>query len=199
MNQKGSKNRKESIGPRWSREIEGVESKNVIDIYETNPEYIDHLLQYEEYNDDGIYLEPCYGINKFLYNKLRSLYSNVEGFDILDETGDFLTYSGKCDYIITNPPFNLNLEFITKAFDVARKKISFITPLNYLDTMKRFHIFHNTEFPIKSVLVYSKRISFIKGGGIPEKCITGMSFCWVTWEKGYIGDPIIKWIKNWED
>jgi hypothetical protein len=62
--------------------------------------------------------------------------------------------------------------------------------------MKRFPVFHNKEFPCKSVLIYSKRISFIKGGGLPEKCITGMSFCWITWDKSYEGETQIKWIKN---
>lgn len=189
-------NRKAIRGPRWSREDDGVPSKDQVDIYETNPEYIDDLLEFEEYNDDGSYLEPCWGINKFLYNKLKDYYTDVSGFDIIDGTGDFLTYDGKPDYIITNPPFNINLEFIEQAQKVVKRKISFIVPLNYLDTMKRYDIFHNPEFPVKSVLVYSKRISFIKGGGIPEKCMTGMSFCWVTWEKGYKDDPIIKWIKR---
>ena len=188
--------RKSIRGPRWSREDDGVPSKEQVDIYETNPEYIDDLLEFEEYNDDGSYLEPCWGINKFLYNKLKDYYTDVSGFDIIDGTGDFLKYDGKPDYIITNPPFNINLEFIEQAQKVCKKKISFIVPLNYLDTMKRYDIFHNPEFPVKSVLVYSKRISFIKGGGIPEKCMTGMSFCWVTWEKGYKDEPTIKWIKR---
>lgn len=197
MNQKGSKNRKESNGPRWSRQIEGGESKDTIDIYETNPIYIDDLLKFEHYKNDGSYLEPCWGINKYLYNKLKNYYDNVDGFDIIDNTGDFLQYSGRTDYIITNPPFNLNTEFILKAFEVTNKKISYLVPLNYLDCMKRYDIFHNKDFPVKSVLVYSKRISFIKGGGFPVKCMTGMSFCWVTWDKEYKDEPVIKWIKNW--
>ena len=181
MNQKGSKNR-------------NINDDN-FDIYETNPEYIDDLLSLEPYEDDGSYLEPCYGINKYLYHKLKDYFTDVSGFDIIEGV-DFLKYEGRCDYIITNPPFNINLQFIEKAQEVANKKISFIVPLNYLDTMKRWHIFHNPDFPVKSVLIYSKRISFIKGGGFPEKCLTGLSFCWITWDKSYIGDPIIKWIKK---
>lgn len=193
MNQKGSKNRKEYRGPSWHRDS----NEQTLDIYETNPIYIDDLLKYEEYNDDGLYLEPCWGINKYLYYKLKEQFTNVDGFDVIDNTGDFLTFNDKVDYIITNPPFNLNTEFINKAFEVTNKKISFLVPLNYLDCIKRYDIFHNKDFPVKSILVYSKRISFIKGGGFPEKCMTGMSFCWVTWEKKYTGEPVIKWIKNW--
>ena len=187
--------RKKLRGPSWHRSNDSDKK----DIYETNPEYIDDLLHYETYEDDGSYLEPCWGINKYLYNKLKSYYTDVDGFDIIDGTGDFLTYEGNPDYIITNPPFNINLQFIEKALEVTQKKISFIVPLNYLDTMKRWHIFHKKDFPCKSVLIYSKRISFIKGGGYPEKCMTGMSFCWITWERGYEGETIIKWIKRDSD
>lgn len=180
MNQKGSKNRKK------------VEQ---LDVYETNPLYLDDLFKYEYYTNDGSYYEPCYGINKYLYKKMQDIGFDVYGSDILEGV-DFLKCDDKYDYIITNPPFNLNLEFIEKAFQVANKRISFLVPLNYLDTMKRFPVFHKKDFPCKSVLIYSKRISFIKGGGLPEKCITGMSFCWITWDKNYDGETEIKWIKN---
>jgi len=184
-------------GPSWHRSNGDTKVKDQIDIYETNPEYIDDLLRYEPYEDDGSFLEPCWGINKFLYNKLGELFTDVEGFDIIDKTGDFLTYEENKDYIITNPPFNINLEFIEKAQKVANKKISFLVPLNYLDTMKRYHILNNPDFPVKNILVYSKRISFIKGGGIPEKCMTGMSFCWVTWDRSWKKEAEVKWIKTW--
>ena len=183
MNQKGSKNRKI------------VDENKQLDLYETNPIYLDDLFKYEPYINDGTYYEPCYGLNKYLYKKMQDFGFDVCGDDILEGV-DFLECNDKYDYIITNPPFNLNLEFIEKSFEVANKKISFLVPLNYLDTMKRFPVFHNKEFPCKSVLIYSKRISFIKGGGLPEKCITGMSFCWITWDKSYQGETKIEWIKN---
>jgi hypothetical protein len=196
MNQKGSKNRRvERLGQTFVGRQDRYDNNKELDIYETNPIYLDDLFKYEEYKKDGTYYEPCWGINKYLYNKLKVDGYDVYGTDIIDG-GDFLKCENKYDYIITNPPFNLNLEFINKAFEVANKKISFLVPLNYLDTMKRYEVFHNPDFPCKNVLIYSKRISFIKGGGLPEKCITGMSFCWITWEKGYIGETTIKWIKN---
>jgi hypothetical protein len=195
MNQKGKNRRVERLGQTFVGRQDRYEDNKEHDIYETNPIYLEDLFKYEEYKKDGTYYEPCWGINKYLYNKLKVDGYDVSGADILDGV-DFLECNAEFDYIITNPPFNLNLEFIEKAFRVARRKISFLVPLNYLDTMKRFPVFHNEDFPCKSVLVYSKRISFIKGGGLPEKCITGMSFCWVTWEKGFVGDTKIKWIKN---
>ena len=196
MKQKGSKNRRvERLGQTFVGRKDRYDDNKQLDIYETNPIYLDDLFMYEPYFNDGTYYEPCYGINKFLFNKLQNMGFDVSGSDILEGV-DFLECNDKYDYIITNPPFNLNLEFIEKAFEVANKKISFLVPLNYLDTMKRYNVFHNKDFPCKNVLVYSKRISFIKGGGIPDKCITGMSFCWITWDKDYKGETTIKWIKN---
>jgi len=182
MNEKGSKNRNTTGGN---------------DLYETNPKYIDDLFIYEKYENDGTYFEPCYGLNKYLYNKLKENFDNVDGGDILDGN-DFLEYdeNNKVDYIITNPPFNLSLEFILKMFKVVNKKFSLLVPLSYLDTMKRYYIFHNNDFKCKNILIYSKRISFKKGGGLPDKNLTGMSFCWITWDKEYKGDTTIKWIKN---
>jgi hypothetical protein len=196
MIQKGSKNRKrvERLGQTFVGRSDRYENKQ-LDLYETNPIYLDDLFKYEPYTNDGTYYEPCYGVNKYLYKKMSEIGLDVYGDDILENV-DFLKCNNNYDYIITNPPFNLNLEFIEKAFRVSNKKISFLVPLNYLDTMKRFPVFHNEEFPCKSVLIYSKRISFIKGGGLPEKCITGMSFCWITWDKSYEGETQIKWIKN---
>lgn len=195
MNQKESKNRVKftTFG------LEGrTESKDQLDIYETNPIYVDYLLQYENYTNDGIYYEPCNGINKYIENHLREKGFQITGSDIL-YGDDFLKWEGNCDYIITNPPFNLSLEFVEKMFKVVNKKFSLLVPLNYLDTIKRFHIFHDEVWGCKNILIFSKRISFQKGGGIPDKCITGMSFCWITWEKGFQGETIMKWIKNFND
>jgi hypothetical protein len=126
---------------------------------------------------------------------LTELGYDITGSDIL-WGDDFLLWNGSCDYIITNPPFNLSLEFVEKMFKCVRKKFSLLVPLNYLDTMKRYHIFNDSEWGVKHIAVYSKRISFKKGGGLPDKCITGMSFCWITFEKGWKNETLFKWIKN---
>jgi len=194
MNQKGSKNRKSE--DRLKLDIKRNDYDNrTLDIYETNPEHLDALLELENYEKDGVYFECCCGINRFLENRLKELGYDCYGTDIL-YGDDFLDFTGTTDYIITNPPFNLNLEFTEKCFEVVKKKFSFLVPLNYLDTMKRYKIFHNADFPIKNIFVFSKRISFLKGGGIPEKCITGMSFCWITWDREYKGKPYVEWIKK---
>jgi hypothetical protein len=192
MSGKGTKNRVKfsTFG------LEGrTESKDELDIYETNPIYIDDILKIENYINDGLYYEPCVGINRYIENHLKSKGFDISGSDIL-YGDDFLKWNGNCDYIITNPPFNLSLEFVETMFKCVNKKFSLLVPLNYLDTMKRWHIFHDEVWGVKNISVYSKRISFKKGGGLPDKCITGMSFCWITWEKGYTGDTIFKWIKN---
>jgi hypothetical protein len=190
-----SKKRVERLGQTFVGRGDRYDDKKHLDIYETNPEYLNDLFKYEPYINDGSYYEPCWGINKYLYVRMKELGFDVNGGDIIDGQ-DFLKCETNYDYIITNPPFNLNSQFIEKAFRVTNRKISFLVPLNYLDTIKRWNIFHNPDFPCKSVLVYSKRISFIKGGGLPEKCITGMSFCWITWDRNYSGNTEIKWIKN---
>ena len=192
MNQKGSKNRVKFS----TYGLEGrTEEKNELDIYETNPKYIDDILNIEKYEKDGTFYEPCCGLNRYVENHLRTLGYKITGDDILYGF-DFLKWNGECDYIITNPPFNLSLEFVEKMFQCVKRKFSLLVPLNYLDTIKRFHIFHDANWGVKHVAVYSKRISFKKGGGLPDKCITGMSFCWITFEKNWHEPTLFKWIKN---
>jgi hypothetical protein len=191
MNGKGTKNRVKFTT--FGLE-DRTEDKKELDLYETNPIYVDYLLDFEEYGE-GNYYEPCNGLNKYIENHLLSKGYEVTGSDLM-WGDDFLNWNGYCDYIITNPPFNLSLEFVEKMFNCVDKKFSLLVPLNYLDTMKRYHIFTDKVWGVKSVLIFSKRISFQKGGGLPEKCITGMSFCWITWEKNYKEKTELKWIKN---
>ena len=77
--------------------------------------------------------------------------------------GDYLTsnLSWHPDLIITNPPFNLAMEFIKKAINDITDDgyVIMLLRLNFLGSLKRFNFLKN-NMPIE-IYVHSKRMSFI--------------------------------------
>ena len=171
------------------------------DYYATNPESTKALLSVE----DIIYpaLEPACGeghIAKLLNEDLTQSCDLVyRGYGIGGST-NFLTDEmiGEFNTVITNPPFSLFTEFVEKALRVANKKVIMFGKLVALEGQKRATFLETT--PLKYVYVFKKRQQILRNGNeIDPK--TGkkwasntMAFAWFVWEKGYVGNPIIKWL-----
>ena len=101
---------------------------------------------------------------------------------------DFLTSQLKSDNIVTNPPFNLSLEFALKALQSAKRKVVFLHKLAFLESKKR----HEQLFKLnklEKVLIFSKRLGFKNNdrGGL-------MCFAWFIFDVNYNGKPTIDWI-----
>ena len=112
---------------------------------------------------------------------------------------DFLNFEGKWDGdIITNPPFKYANEFVIKALEVVKEgaKVAMFLKIQFLEGSKRMKIFK--ENPPKIVYVASKRYGCSETGEFDENGNTGSAicYCWYIWEKGFKGDPIIKWINQ---
>ena len=171
------------------------------DYYATNPESTKALLSVE----DIIYpaLEPACGeghIAKLLNEDLTQSCDLVyRGYGIGGST-NFLTDEmiGEFNTVITNPPFSLFTEFVEKALRVANKKVIMFGKLVALEGQKRATFLETT--PLKYVYVFKKRQQILRNGNeIDPK--TGkkwasntMAVAWFVWEKGYVGNPIIKWL-----
>lgn len=113
-----------------------------------------------------------------------------------DGVVDFLKYDGdSCDNIITNPPYNIALDFVLKAKMIATKKIAMFLKTVFLESEKRYEMFQDQEFPLKTVYQFSKRVTLYKGG---EKMKNGgmISYAWYVWDKEYSGKPTIEWIPD---
>lgn len=97
--------------------------------------------------------------------------------------------------IITNPPYKYALQFVQKALKSvqARRKVAMFLKLQFLEgkTRKKFFL-HN---PPKTVYVSSSRLNCAMNGDF-EKYLynSAIAYAWFVWEKGFTGDPIIKWI-----
>ena len=171
------------------------------DYYATPPRAIDDLLS-KITLDKNIWEPACGG--GALSDKLIELGYNVTATDIKDR--DAKKFDGIVDFlkgehgqvdcdIVTNPPYKLATEFVTKALDTVTigNKVCYFLKIQFLEGAKRYEeLYKHNE--LKHVLVYSKRISTAKNGEFDRYKTTAMCHAWFVWEKGYQGKPTIDWI-----
>ena len=122
-----------------------------------------------------------------IYNYYKVPVENIKTIDIREDSladvkGDYLTI--ELDYkphvIITNPPFNRALEFITKALNDVEDNgyVVMLLRLNFLETKARKDFFD--KFMPEYIFVHHKRMSFIEGGGTDS-----VAYAHYVWRKGY--------------
>lgn len=130
---------------------------------------------------------------------------SVESYDIVDRgyggVADFFKLNveeGKLD-IITNPPYNDRLaEIISRCIKLCRQKVAILMPLRYLSSNARYNDIYKNNPPAR-VYVYQERICIAKNGDFETYNDAGANleiYAWYIWEKGYIGEPILRWIHN---
>ena len=173
--------------------IVGANTKNdriKDDFYPTPVEAIEALLKHQKF--EGQIWECACGdgaISKVLLKHGYKVYSSDlvdRGFGTVNH--DFLTSKLHSDNIVTNPPFNLSLEFALKALQSAKRKVVFLHKLVFLESKKR----HEQLFKLnklEKVLIFSKRLGFKNNdrGGL-------MCFAWFIFDVNYNGKPTIDWI-----
>ena len=190
-----------------ARKIAGDNPKQgrvIADFYPTPPFAVNALLDVEKF--EGDIWEPACGkgdISEILLKRGYSVISTdlndygygVHGIDFLNANGIFSTPFQMHDNIITNPPFELALEFVLQAKLYSRKKIAMFLKTAFLEGAKRYEMFQDTIFPLKCIYQFSKRVNFgihagthKNGGMIP--------FAWFIWERSRGGNqkPYINWI-----
>lgn len=127
----------------------------------------------------GKVLEPCSGDGAFL----RALPVGTEWCEI-KEGKDFFDYSGKVDWIVTNPPYSIYDRFLAKCFQVA-DNVVLLVPLS--KTLKSIRI-------ERMVDDYGglRSINILGGGGVagfPFGFLTGVAH----YQRGYTGPIQRSW------
>jgi hypothetical protein len=108
---------------------------------------------------------------------------------------DFLNSNFVCPNIITNPPYSLALEFVNKAKAQSSNKIAMFLKTTFLESESRYEMFQDKNYALKTVYQFSNRVTLYKGG-VKMKNSGMISYAWFVWERGYKGEPTIKWIIN---
>lgn len=182
------------------------EERQQHDYYATEPKAIELLLEQEEFNH---YIWECACGGGHLSKVLLDRGYDVKSSDIIDrgfngtEIIDFLKVSKKNlkqeipRDIITNPPYKYAKEFVEHALDISMNntKVAMFLKLTFLESKSRKELFG--KYPPKVVYVSSSRLQCAKNGDFEKygKGVnTAVAYAWFVWEKGYKGEPIIKWI-----
>lgn len=169
------------------------------DYYATDPAAIDFLLSGGAQLSHDLW--ECACGEGHLSKKLEALGHNVKSTDLVDRGFgiggvDFLMQDEIFDGdIITNPPFNQALEFVEHALTLVNEgsKVYMFLKLCFLEGQKRRKLFDKKQ--LKTVYVSSKRMSCANNGEFKKyKASSAIAYAWFEFQKGFNGDPIIKWI-----
>lgn len=138
------------------------------------------------------FLDPCAGGDKnhvmSYVEAIRDVIhtENIFTIDIREDSramvkGDYLLtqINSKPDIIISNPPFSLAEEFITKALQDIKEGgyVIMLLRLNFLESSKRKQFFEN-NMP-QRIYVYHKRMSFTDNGKTDS-----VAYMHAIWNKG---------------
>lgn len=176
------------------------------DFYATDPHALEIFL--DKLKEDGIELHKdiweCACGQGHLSKVLESAGKNVWSTDLVDrgygESGvNFLSclpggrWNGD---ILTNPPYKYAKEFVEKGIDIVSQGmyVIMLLKIQFLEGQDRYNFFK--KYPPKYIYVNSKRQTCAMNGEFDEykKRGNAICYCWFVWEKGFEGEPTIRWI-----
>lgn len=169
------------------------------DYYATPPRAIDAVISYLK-KDIPIWEVACG--EGHLSKALKEKGFTVRESDIIIrsypcEQLDFL-WMNDWDWdgdILTNPPFVNAKEFAEKGMETLKdgRHLFLFLRVQFLESQKRRLLFE--KYPPKYMLAYSKRTpQCARNGDFSQPTGNAAMYCWFVWQKGFSGDPIIRWI-----
>ena len=175
-----------------------LEERAANDYYGTDPRSTRALLEVEKF--DSEIWEPCAGHHLMVDELVNAGYivrpTDLVDYGFGDTQINFLetdeTWDGD---IVTNPPYGLSTEFAVKALQVVKPghKVAMFLRTLFLEGTKRYEKLFK-ENPPKIIYIFTNRQvcdandNFNKGSAV--------SYMWVIWEKGFKGDPIVRWLTS---
>ena len=176
--------------------------REVNDYYATDPIAIDALINDGKAEISNNVWECSCG-EGHLSKRLLDYGYNVTSTDLIDRGYgiggvDFLdTSSMFYGDIITNPPYKYAIQFVEHALDIIPEgnKVFMFLKIQFLEGKTRKELFK--KYPPKIIYVSSSRILCAKNGDFEKMKKSGgsaVAYAWYEWQKGYMGDTIIKWI-----
>lgn len=181
--------------------------REINDYYATSPKAL-LLLLLEQLQKENIKLHnkiwECACGEGHLSEVLKQKGHNVTSTDLIDRGYgiggvDFLNMLNKWDGdILTNPPYKNAKEFVEHSLELQEDgyyTIMFLK-IQFLEGKDRYKMFQ--KYPPKYVYVNSSRQTCAMNGKFDEynKKGNAICYCWFIWEKGFKGEPIIRWIKG---
>lgn len=150
------------------------EEREAFDYYATDPRAVEMLLELEQFSP--VIWEPACGeghISKVL---------QAHGYEVISTD---LIYRGFGD---PEP-----LDFLKETLESVRPggKVAMFLKVQFLEGQKRGEFFRHT--PPRKVYISRSRLACYKNGDMTGKPESAIAYAWYVWEKGFTGDPVIKW------
>jgi hypothetical protein len=163
------------------------------DLYETPPEAVHAPLKIEPL--PPVIWEPACGPGSIV-GVLRAAGHKVHATDLVDRkcpdslSGvDFLMETKLPEgvaAIVTNPPFKLGNEFVTRAIDLGVPKVVMLLRIQFIESQQRSGIFDDGVFA--RLYPFANRLPMMhRAGWDGPKASSAMTFAWFVWEAGYRG------------
>ena len=176
--------------------------REVNDYYATPPSAVEMLLGLEEFSE--VIMEPACG-EGHIAEVLKTHGHKVLATDLIDRGYgiggvDFFCMNKPMDVdIITNPPYSIAKEFVEHAMETVTNghKVAMFLKLTFLEGQSRRELFK--RYPPKTIYVSTSRIGCAKSGEFKKdkngnlKVDSAVAYCWYVWQKGFNGEPTIKW------
>lgn len=178
--------------------------REVNDFYSTDPEALEIFLKALE--RDGFKLHnniwECACGMGHLSEVLKKYNYDVYSTDLINRgygeqyNVDFLDsfILNKSTDILTNPPYKYAKEFVEHALKLVNEGyyVVMFLKIQFLEGKDRRKLFN--KYPPKYVYVNSARQICYINGDMSKKMSSATCYCWFIWEKGFTGEPIIRWI-----
>ena len=171
--------------------------REVHDYYATEPKALELLLEKETFDP---YVWECACGEGHLSKTLSKHGYIVKSTDLIDRgfgTGgvDFLQYTGEHNGdIITNPPYKFAKEFVEKSLEIipCGNRVAMFLKLQFLESKGRRELFEKS--PPKYIYVSSGRLCCAMNGDFEKYSKSNaVTYAWFIWEKGYTGEPMVRW------
>ena len=111
--------------------------------------------------------------------------SDIHDYGAGAEIRDFLSSPHGCvgptDWIITNPPFKLALEFTLKALGEAEEGVAMFCRTNFIEGQKRYAELYKHN-PPTIVLQFVERVALVKNR-VDPKATSATAYAWFVWLK----------------
>jgi hypothetical protein len=104
-----------------------------------------------------------------------SLRSSVMGVDVFEAPADGI------DWVITNPPFNLALDFALRGLELAREGVALLVRSVWLEGAERYRSLF-AKHPPAIVAQFVERVPMTKGRWDPDAS-TATAYSWFVWSK----------------
>lgn len=181
-----------------------VEPPDSLDFFPTPPyatrALFEHVIGHCRLTDATVW-EPASG-EGHMAEVIREYVAEVHASDVHDygvgyPVGSFVGAGldiAQCPFepcwVITNPPFNLALEFVQRALREATEGVAILARSNWLEGAERYAgLFH--QFPPTIVAQFVERVPMVKGRWDPDAS-TSTAYSWFVWERDRI-NPFYGW------